>query len=337
MIKETEADKKAKNIRKNEPAAEPLKPELVEDTDRIGNLLCHERLKKGWELEDISQVLCIRRVYLEAIENGNYVELPPLPYSAGFVNSYAKYLGLNNTRITQLFREELNAKPREKRIFMTEEPTAEASLPDRRYIIAGIAALVLISLLWSLWHGRQNKPAAENVIEEAILENEAGKIEYFSPSADESEDVPAVTTAGTNEVAEETGSTAEVVVSAENMPTEQVIVKEESFIEPQAGTTAAPGDAAAEKAAAADKGRQVEIRIIKEDTWVEVRDRNKVYFNKIMRPGENYVIPDGTGMMLSAGKYKGVEVYVGGKLTEVISPNKKMNISLDEFLKPAEH
>ena len=93
---------------------------------------------------------------------------------------------------------------------MTEEPTAEASLPDRRYIIAGIAALVLISLLWSLWHGRQNKPAAENVIEEAILENEAGKIEYFSPSADESEDVPAVTTAGTNEDAEETETAAKL-------------------------------------------------------------------------------------------------------------------------------
>ena len=44
-----------------------------------------------------------------------------------------------------------------------------------------------------------------------------------------------------------------VAVPAENMPTEQVIVKEESFIEPQAGTTAAIGDAAAEKAAAADR------------------------------------------------------------------------------------
>ena len=52
MIKETEADKKAKNIRKNEPAAEPLKPELVEDTDRIGNLLSSERLKKdgNWKI-----------------------------------------------------------------------------------------------------------------------------------------------------------------------------------------------------------------------------------------------------------------------------------------------
>ena len=105
MIKEAEAERKKQNAAGSGAAAGTMMPEPAEDTDRIGNLLCHERLKKGLELEDISQVLCIRRVYLEAIESGNYVELPPLPYSAGFVNSYAKYLGLNNTRITQLFRE----------------------------------------------------------------------------------------------------------------------------------------------------------------------------------------------------------------------------------------
>lgn len=133
MIKEAEAERKKQNAAGSGAAAGTMMPEPAEDTDRIGNLLCHERLKKGLELEDISQVLCIRRVYLEAIESGNYVELPPLPYSAGFVNSYAKYLGLNNTRITQLFREELNDGAREKRIFMTEDLSAEAGLPDKRY------------------------------------------------------------------------------------------------------------------------------------------------------------------------------------------------------------
>ena len=160
MIKEAEAERKKQNAAGSGAAAGTMMPEPAEDTDRIGNLLCHERLKKGLELEDISQVLCIRRVYLEAIESGNYVELPPLPYSAGFVNSYAKYLGLNNTRITQLFREELNDGAREKRIFMTEDLSAEAGLPDKRYIIGGIAALFLIGGLWSLWHrsGDENAP-----------------------------------------------------------------------------------------------------------------------------------------------------------------------------------
>lgn len=41
-----------------------------------------------------------------------------------------------------------------------------------------------------------------------------------------------------------------------------------------------------EKAAAS-----VEIKISKEDTWIEVRDNKKVYFNKVMRPGESYRVP----------------------------------------------
>ena len=47
-----------------------------------------------------------------------------------------------------------------------------------------------------------------------------------------------------------------------------------------------------------------------------------------MRPGESYRVPEGKGMILSAGKYNGVEVYVNGRLTPVIQPNKKMNIAM---------
>lgn len=47
--------------------------------------------------------------------------------------------------------------------------------------------------------------------------------------------------------------------------------------------------------------------------------------------------PEGKGMILSAGKYNGVEVYVNGRLTPVIQPNKKMNIALDPFVEAAEH
>ena len=246
MIKEAEAERKKQNAAGSGAAAGTMMPEPAEDTDRIGNLLCHERLKKGLELEDISQVLCIRRVYLEAIESGNY-------------------------------------GAREKRIFMTEDLSAEAGLPDKRYIIGGIAALFLIGGLWSLWHrsGDENAPT-ERIVSETAADAAAGEIEYFSPSTDEAEAV-------------------------------------------QSGMQT-------EKAAAS-----VEIKISKEDTWIEVRDNKKVYFNKVMRPGESYRVPEGKGMILSAGKYNGVEVYVNGRLTPVIQPNKKMNIALDPFVEAAEH
>ena len=63
----------------------------------------------------------------------------------------------------------------------------------------------------------------------------------------------------------------------------------------------------------------------------------EVNANTVMRPGESYRVPEGKGMILSAGKYNGVEVYVNGRLAPVIQPNKKMNIALDPFVEAAEH
>ncbi len=329
VIKEAESDKKNENATESGAAAEIIISESEESTDRVGNLLCHERLKKGLELEDVSQVLCIRRVYLEAIESGHYVELPPLPYSAGFVNSYAKYLGLNNTRITQLFREELNDETKEKRLFMTEDLTAEASVPDKRYIIGGVAALFLIGGLWSLWYHSDNEMPATTVavVSEKAADEAAGEIEYFSPAADVAETVLPSDDA---EDALPAAGAEEPTILAQ--PIEQVVMKEESFIEPQVRQTTAESAATVEKKAAV-----IEIKITKEDTWIEVRDNKKVYFNKVMRPGETYRVPEGEGMILSAGKYKGVEVYVNGKLTPVIQPNKKTRVALDPFVQSAEH
>ena len=124
----------------------------------------------------------------------------------------------------------------------------------------------------------------------------------------------------------------EAEAAVEERPVEQVVMKEESFIEPQvrhvaeeaAGSAAENAAAETLKPAAAEMQTEkaaasVEIKISKEDTWIEVRDNKKVYFNKVMRPGES------------------VEVYVNGRLAPVIQPNKKMNIALDPFVEAAEH
>ena len=151
MAKEKDSEKE-KVSDKTENKTEEIFP-APEETRKIGDLLCHERLRKGLDLEDVAQVLCIRRGYLEAIESGNYVELPPLPYSVGFVNSYAKYLGLNNTRIAQLFKEELNLKPADKKVFLPEDMASEASLPDKRYVIGGLADCPVIAVPTSIGYG----------------------------------------------------------------------------------------------------------------------------------------------------------------------------------------
>ena len=66
----------------------------------------------------------------------------------------------------------------------------------------------------------------------------------------------------------------------------------------------------------------------------EVKDNEKLYLSKVLQPGDTYKVPEGDGKILSVGKYDGVNVYINGVLSNVIRPQKKMNIYLDKFLNP---
>ena len=86
-----------------------------------------------------------------------------------------------------------------------------------------------------------------------------------------------------------------------------------------------------EKADAIIPSKGVFVEVLK-DTWVEVKDENKLYLSKVLKAGDKYTVPEGEGKIFSVGKYDGVNVYVNGVLTNVVKPNKKTNISLDKFL-----
>nr|QIM10373.1 hypothetical protein PlAlph_1270 [uncultured Alphaproteobacteria bacterium] len=314
MTKETETTRKsAKTVRKSveEPVAVAqkavAKPADVKqpENDKVGAILYHERLKKDLNLAEIAQMLCIRRAYLEAIEKGNYAELPSMPYSAGFVNAYAKYLGLNHTRITQLFREEINVDTKSVNSFVNEDITSEASVPNKVYVLAGIAAAVLVGFAWSFFSPSSdavdngNTIAVETVVERQ--DSQAGEVEYFDASKAVAD---VVETVNENVKNEETAS--------------QVVISEESYVE--------------KEVEAQPVLPQIEVKIVREDTWIEVRDADKVYISKVLHVGESYRFPDVKGLIFSSGKVKGVDVYVNGKITPVIQPNKKMNIKIDDVL-----
>lgn len=322
MIKEAETPKKTTTApRKNAvvtaaqgdgrvQSAEGKIPER--ENDKIGSVLFHERMKKGLDIAEISQVLCIRCTYLEAIEKGSYEELPPMPYSAGFVNSYAKYLGLNNARITQLFREEINADAQKVNPIVNVEVPAEASVPNKLYVMIGIGAVALLTLLWGIFspssEDKAQEEKTETVVVEEVTDSSAQEVEYF-----ESYKV---------EVAEKVadGKTESVV----EVPS-QVVISEESYIEPSAKKTTK-----AEENVKAENG--IEVKITKEDTWLEVKDAKRVYLNKVLHVGESYRFPKVKGLIFSAGKFDGVEVYVNGILTPLVKQNRKMNIDIDAVL-----
>ena len=72
----------------------------------IGALLRASRLRRGEEPEDIAAALRIRRVYIEAIEEDRFDDLPGHAYAVGFVRGYAEYLDLDGEDVVRRFKEE---------------------------------------------------------------------------------------------------------------------------------------------------------------------------------------------------------------------------------------
>ena len=70
---------------------------VVEDAvEDVGTQLRNQREMLGYSLQQAAQHTCIRKTYLESIENNQFSDLPGQAYVTGFVKSYALYLGLDN-------------------------------------------------------------------------------------------------------------------------------------------------------------------------------------------------------------------------------------------------
>lgn len=309
-VKEKTVEKNVSEATAPHPAQKPV--------NKVGSLLKEMRLQKGLRLPDVAKRLCIRKIYLEAIEDSNYKELPPFPYGVGFIRSYADYLGLNSSNIVELYKEETNTKT-DKDIYVLE-PQSEATVPNRKYLVISLLSIILVYVLWYFYNNQT--PEAETITETAAVE-ETG-----------SEAMPIVVEdyAAAPESAETEAPLSETEPAP--LPDHQVTITEASFIEPlpeaEQPEAVAEEQPAIEEPAAEETGVVVKI---KAETWIEVKDGSKLYISKVLQPGTEYVVPEGgKGMILSVGKVEGADVYINGKLTQVARPGKKTNIALDPFI-----
>lgn len=71
----------------------------------FGDTLRQARAQKGITLRQAEQEIRINRHYLAALEDEDFDNLPALPYQRGIVRAYAAFLGLDRTRLVELFDE----------------------------------------------------------------------------------------------------------------------------------------------------------------------------------------------------------------------------------------
>jgi cytoskeletal protein RodZ len=72
----------------------------------IGQALKALREAKGLSLTDIADKTCVRRAYLQALEELNIDQLPSRPFAVGYVKAYAEALGANGDLAVRQFRKD---------------------------------------------------------------------------------------------------------------------------------------------------------------------------------------------------------------------------------------
>jgi cytoskeletal protein RodZ len=78
----------------------------------VGEIIKSARLEKNLTLTDISRETRINLKYLEAIEANDFQNLPPATFTKGFMQNYAKAVGLNPQNILAIFRRDYDSDER---------------------------------------------------------------------------------------------------------------------------------------------------------------------------------------------------------------------------------
>ncbi len=147
--------------------------------ERIGHTLKKTRLEQNLTLEDVANVIRVRRVYLEAIEEGYYDKLPGEAYAIGFVRLYSSFLHIDSSRAVEQFRAEASGQNSN---FELELPLVEerSTTPKLLFIIVGLLIVVLAYAAYLLGN-RIISPSENNSTGESSVTTDSGQSNTQQP------------------------------------------------------------------------------------------------------------------------------------------------------------
>jgi len=119
----------------------------------VGALLRRRREEIQQEIDDVSHQLRIRSVYIRAIEEGRFEELPGNAYAIGFVRAYADYLGLDGGNVVSDYRDELARRGRQNDLVWPTEGS-ESRFPGGA--ILGVCLLLGLAIYGGWYYATQS-------------------------------------------------------------------------------------------------------------------------------------------------------------------------------------
>jgi len=148
----------------------------------VGKKLAAERRSQGKTTHDIVMTTRIMASKIDALENGRWDDLPAEPYVKGYIQNYARALGLDPKPFLEEYARDIGAERRGHEESILPEGDAQAddtgslrripertlvphrrdvhTIPGRSVAIVAIATVVVILLLWAIaaLAGRDDTP-----------------------------------------------------------------------------------------------------------------------------------------------------------------------------------
>ncbi len=259
--------------------------DLKENTQKtVGELLKNARIKQKKEIKTASKKLCIRKIYLEALENDDIKQLPGPAYTIGFLRSYAMYLKLNANSIVKKYQKE-NPSP-----VIEKQTKTDDTIPlykNSKYIyfqytlyISFVLFIVLAIYGTVSLFSEEEEVLTENQIQEELV------LENITPLISEDEII-------------------EPLVLEEN-ETDNVLTKENEL------TSSKIQDNTNTKI---EISKKLIVLLAHEDVWIELKNTktNQIVFSKTLKKDEKYEMEENNLISLTVGNSGGLSIFVEGK------------------------
>lgn len=332
-----------------EPAAEAV-PAAEAPPATVSEALRRAREAGGLSLREVAEIVRIRSVNLEAIEDGRFDRLPGSAYAIGFIRTYAEYLGFDGEQMVRRFKAEV-AHAAEKPKLSFPLPMRESRAPTGALLLLGV---VLAAGIYGGWYWMRATDRSVEDLVPPLPERLAKLIGTDRPAETRPTQpiAPLIPTSPTGslpisptQVVGPTGlldptlpqvtaqsvnrATPNISASLPNEPVEEeappadIGVTSTTSIQAILPEIAAPTGsptlirpdaAAAQTQFGADPAKsRVQIKASK-DSWLQVRDgQGQLLITRVLKPGETYFVPNEPGITMVTGNAGGVDLVVDGK------------------------
>ena len=133
--------------------------EATGEAQRVGDKLRAAREAQGLTIDEIANSTRIPKRHLTMIENGGYDGLPAPTYSAGFIKSWARRLGLDGQALADQFRVEMGGIPIETTQALPYEPADPRRTPPAGLALLALLVAVVVGLGYLYWRGTAEEPS----------------------------------------------------------------------------------------------------------------------------------------------------------------------------------